>query len=304
MLSCCVMPPSELSPNDDSTAAEPGRFIILSGPRTGSTMLVTALNSSPEITCFGELFKFMENTVGFGAGGFDIAGYDNHSVADLELRNRDFKAFLSQRIFVGMEGVTATGFKHHYSHFLGFPGLREWLVEQRDMRVLHLRRRNLLRMLLSTEIAQATGGWLERAQPTIRDKHVLSLLQRALRHPARYAARIPELFRAKTPDWKTKREAITLSPQECAAFFKETELHVEFYDKLLAKHQVHTLFYEDLVENREATLNAVQQFLGTTPRSLGVSTSRQNPEPLAELIANYDELRTAFKGTEYESFLE
>ena len=298
------MPPLELAPNDDSTAAEPVRFIILSGPRTGSTMLVTTLNSSPQITYFGELFKFMEDTVGFGLGGIDIPGYDNHSVADLELRNSDFKAFLNQRIFVEMKGVIATGFKQHYSHFLGFPGLREWLVEQRDMRVLHLHRRNLLRVLLSTEITKATGGWVDRAQPTLKDKHLPSLLQRALRHPARYAARIPELFHNRAPEWKAKREAITLSPQECAAFFKETELHVEFYDKLLAKHQVHTLFYEDLVDRREATLNAVQQFLGTTPRRLGVSTARQNPEPLAELIANYDELRTAFQGTEYESFLD
>ena len=182
--------------------------------------------------------------------------------------------------------------------------MREWLVEQRDMRVPHLRRRNLLRMLLSTEIAKATGGWVESAQPTLRDKHLPSLLRRVLRHPARYAARIPELFRAKTPDWKAKREAITLSPQEGSEFFKETDLHVVFYDKLPAKHQVHTLFYEDLVDHREATLAAVQQFLGTAPRPLGVSTARQNPEPLEELVANYSELRGAFKGTEYGAMLD
>ena len=153
--------PSSEPPSNDDNATDRVRFLILSGPRTGSTMLVSALNSSPEITCFGELFRFMEETVGFGAGGFDIAGYDNHSVADLELRNSDFKAFLNQRIFVEMEGVIATGFKHHYSHFLGFPGLREWLVEQRDMRVLHLRRHNLLRMLLSTE-NRPGHRWLAR----------------------------------------------------------------------------------------------------------------------------------------------
>ena len=133
---------------------------------------------------------------------------------------------------------------------------------------------------------------------------MLSLLQRALRHPARYAARIPQLFRTKAPDWKVKRNAMTLSPRECTEFFKETELHVEFYDKLLAEHQVHTLFYEDLVDHREATLEAVQRFLGTMPRPLAVSTTRQNPEPLEELIANYDELRNAFRGTEYASFLD
>ena len=296
--------PSEPSSNDDSAAEDPVRFIILSGPRTGSTMLVSALNSSPEITCFGELFRFIEDTVSFGVGGFAIAGYDNHSVEDLELRNSDFKAFLSQRIFVEMEGVTAVGFKHHYGHFFGFPGLREWLVEQRDMRVLHLRRRNLLRMLLSTRIAEVTGGWVDSAQPTLKDKHLPSLLLRALRSPARYAARLPQLFRNKAPDWKAKREPMTLSPRECTEFFKQAELHVVFYDKLLAEHQVHTLFYEDLVDHREATLEAVQQFLGTTPRPLAVATARQNPEPLEELIANYDELRNAFRGTEYESFLD
>ena len=44
MLSCCVRPSSEPPSNDDN-ATDRVRFLILSGPRTGSTMLVSALNS-------------------------------------------------------------------------------------------------------------------------------------------------------------------------------------------------------------------------------------------------------------------
>lgn len=48
----------------------------------------------------------------------------------------------------------------------------------------------------------------------------------------------------------------------------------------------------------------MQSFLGLTPVTLKIKTARQNPEPLAELIANYDELRDAFQGTEYEAYLD
>ena len=65
-----------------------------------------------------------------------------------------------------------------------------------------------------------------------------------------------------------------------------------------------TVYYEDLVADRKAALHELQVFLGLRPRSLPVATRQQNPEPLRELIANYDELREAFGDTEYAAFLE
>jgi hypothetical protein len=48
----------------------------------------------------------------------------------------------------------------------------------------------------------------------------------------------------------------------------------------------------------------VQIFAGVEPMPLSLELQRQNPEPLSELIANYDELRAAFAGTPWSAFFE
>ncbi len=90
-------------------------FIILSDARTGSTMLAQALNSSPHITCFREVFNFLHDFI-----QSDVEGYDNFSETDLLLRRRDPVRFLDERIFGHYpEGVRAVGLKFHYGQFWG-----------------------------------------------------------------------------------------------------------------------------------------------------------------------------------------
>jgi hypothetical protein len=40
------------------------RFIVLSGPRVGSTLLATSLNSNPDIVCLGEVFNPSLKSIG------------------------------------------------------------------------------------------------------------------------------------------------------------------------------------------------------------------------------------------------
>ncbi len=282
--------PTEPSLRSEGAETEQTRFIIFGGARTGSNMLVSALNSSPEIICFRELFRFMDDSIDFG-----VAGYDDDSTADLELRNRDYSAFLDQRIFVRTRGAVAVGFKVHDSHFYGFAGLREWLVEQQDIRILHLRRRNLLRMLVSTEIAKATGEWIDPVGP--------GLLQ-IFRHPARSAARLLGSLRPKPAEPTSQRGPITLSAQECRDFFLKTEIISKQYDQLFSEHHVQTIYYEDLIADLRGTLDSAQEFLGAAPRPLNIGTNRQNLEPLEALLSNYAELRSEFMGTPCEPFFD
>ena len=55
------------------------------------------------------------------------------------------------------------------------------------------------------------------------------------------------------------------------------------------------LFYEDLVEQRDETFRQAQEFLGVEPGPLTVSLVKQNPEPLPELLENYDELLAEYR---------
>ena len=125
------------------------RFIILAAARTGSNLLATALNGHANIICFRELFNWRTETI-----GYFVEGYDNDSAEDRAFRDRDEVAFLNARVFCDHPSeVRSVGFKAPYGTFIGFPKLQEWLVKEQEVRVLHLRRRNLLRRLVSGRIA-------------------------------------------------------------------------------------------------------------------------------------------------------
>jgi hypothetical protein len=276
------------------------RFIILTYARTGSTMFAASLNSSPNIICFRELFNPIMDGI-----GFHVDGYDNASAQDRALRDQDFAKFLEDRIFCEHpKEIGAVGFKMPYVHFGSVPGLLEWLVGDTDIRVLHLKRRNPLRMLVSLRIAQTTGGWSEDRKGTLASKFRPANAARAARHPLRAANRLRKFLWPKEPPWKSLRAPVTLSEGECRTFFAEIERDSSHYGGLFGGHPQLTLSYEDLVEDRKNAFNQAQSFLGVKPRSLAVTTRRQNPEPLHKLIANHDELYAAFKNTPEAAFFD
>ena len=185
------------------------KFIILGAARTGSNMLVQALNSSPELTCFGELFHPNLDFL-----GFNVEGYDNFDNKDRALRDGDLPAFLRERVYCAHpEATQAVGFKLLYGHVWGFPGLLGALTEDTEIRVLHLKRRNLLRTMLSLKIAETTGVWLEDRRLTLAN------IGTALRHPLRVATRLRRPLR-RPPASRVK---LTLPVEECRAFFYQRQ---------------------------------------------------------------------------------
>ena len=97
------------------------------------------------------------------------------------------------------------------------------------------------------------------------------------------------------PNRKTARLQVSVSKEElfyAIIWAKQNAAHV---DDLFRDHPKLSLFYEDLVENREEVFCQVQEFLGVEPEPLTVSLVKQNPEPLPELLENYDELFEAYR---------
>ncbi len=77
------------------------------------------------------------------------------------------------------------------------------------------------------------------------------------------------------------------------------EQRTAHHDDLFRDHPTQTLFYEDLAEHQEEAFRQAQDFLGVEPGPLNVTLRKQNPEPLPELLSNYDELRAAYRYSEH-----
>jgi hypothetical protein len=267
------------------------RFIILCPPRSGSNMLVSALNWSPEIVCFRELFNFAADYV-----DFNVEGYDRASAEDRALRDSDFRAFIEQRVFCAHnEGVRAVGFKAMYNQLPFFPGLSKYLAGLPDIFVIRLQRRNLLRTFVSLRIAETTDEWVWEGRPPLTRR--LAVFQ-----PIRQVTR--SIKRLLRPDRGAAPRAVRLTPEECRFYFAWAERSTKEYADQFAGHPLHLLCYEDLVSRARPELERVQQFLGLVPKDLPIGTLQQNPEPLRALIVNYDELFETFRGTEFGTFFD
>lgn len=134
-------------------------FVIVAQPRSGSTLLAMALDSHPDIVCHDEIFS--QNSVhGYRPDKSDLdRSQDESSATLLEERTRDPERFLFDRVFLTGAGKR-TGFKVVYSDiFARTPSsefLRDFLIRSR-IRVIHLRRLNLLRCFVSVERMRRLG---------------------------------------------------------------------------------------------------------------------------------------------------
>ena len=269
------------------------RFLVLSGPRTGSTLLTSSLNSHPDVVCFSEVFNFTSDYI-----PFNVEGYDNYNLRDLKWRGEDPYGFLEERVFSGHpKSVRAAGLKILYGQFFGFAGLQEAIVADSDIRIVRLKRRNILRTLVSQKRAEQTGLYWQNAKP----RPLVPRLVRAARHPLRAADSVRARLRRPKPSLDVK---VHISSQELFKYIIKIQRLSDRYDDLFRAHPLITLYYEDLADRPQAVFRRVQLFLDLNPRELEIALERQNPQPPSELIANYSELRDAFRDSEHAAMFE
>lgn len=270
------------------------RFILLGRPRTGSTMLVQALNSNPGVICWSEIFnkrrEFSTRDVGMPTH------LDRGAEA---LRNRDYDAFLRDRIFCRHEEERrAVGFKIFYHHFSHFDGLEARLTEDTELRVLHLRRRNALRTLVSGKINQETGI---AVLPSYKSVITFAKLMAAARQPLKAASWLRRRLRLARRAGQTR---VRISAEELVPFARRMDSLAARFDDAFGRHPRLTIFYEDMDRNREEAFDRVQSFIGVEKQPLTVTLRKQNPQPLRDLIENYDELYEELQSTPYVDWLE
>lgn len=251
---------------------DPLRFIILSRGRTGSTFLHRLLDSHPACVCFEELLAPRELPE---PPDKLTVGRARAMARDEAQRGTDPVRFLERHVYAPSPGIRATGFKLFYGHSRAgaAAAVWTWLRADRGLRVVHLQRRDVLRMFVSMKIALKTGAWWSLdGEPPLDEKQVV------------------------------------LDPAEFARYLAEVEAQRRHGDAEFAGHPVLRVDYEDFADYDEggdpAAIDRVQSFLGLPLRRLQTPMHRQNPEPLPALIANFDRFRDALRGTPAARYLD
>lgn len=192
-----------------------------------------------------------------------------------KLNGESEKAILDRSFSKQPFYIKAKGFKIFYYHPQDAENSPIWEMLQAidNLHVIHLKRRNILHALVSSRVAYTTGIYGVRSD----EEH--SAFRKKI-SPIRYSAtNLEEDFR-QTRDWE----------KDGAAMFGE--------------HPMMDVYYEDLVADLEQEFRRVTEFLGVEYRQPKTDFKKQRTNSMREIVANYDELKAEFAGTEWEAFFD
>ena len=180
---------------------------------------------------------------------------------------KDFEKILSSIYQPESKSTQRVGFKVFYNHLTD----DEWkkLVARNDLMFIHLMRRNRLRTIISLEIAFKTGHWTKAGNAGEPKE------KRVMLDPLKLLRRLEQIEEG------------------------ETATRVRFCDRPMLE-----IVYEELVRSPHEVFAAVGAFLGVDGIDPGqIRLKRQNPESLAHLIINYDEIESVLKNTRFADYL-
>jgi LPS sulfotransferase NodH len=252
------------------------RFVILSAARTGSTLLHYMLASHPGVFAAGEIFNPVEKEQGIIAwcDPSDPHAAINTDEKLLELRQTQPMRFVQELIKAteAWGGYPVIGFKWHYWEPSPEEAAAQYLFADKSIRVIHLKRRNLLRQVLSFQRAVQTEQWVRLRGEAPLELPAISLPMEKL---------LPEI---------------------AAVEGKEHE-----YERGMSGHPILNLYYEDLAQDPQAVGRQALEFLGVDPsEEMRVLTEKTNADSLRDAIIDYDELKEKFQATlrRYATFFE
>ncbi|MBM3792123.1 MAG: sulfotransferase, partial [Acidobacteria bacterium] len=213
------------------------RFIVLTRSRTGSNMLISCLLSHPAVHAESEIFQ--------------------------RLNGRSSREILEGVFCRRPRGIRAAGFKIFYYHPLDDERKEVWdlLQAMPGLHVIHLKRRNILRTLVSRKIAGELDVW-------------------------------SSLEEKKARPGSDKR--VELTAAELRDGFTQTRTWERDFEEMFRGKPTIEVTYEDFVDRPEVEFRRITDFLGLPFHPPQSEFRRQNPEPLRDLIRNYDDLKREF----------
>jgi len=247
-------------------------YVITCPARAGSTMLVHLLRSHPEICSHDEVFS-SPGTIGGMTGTYLIKcrtdpGFVSYLSAE---KDRDPIKFL-YKIVLDLQGKKAVCFKLKHDELVlpEYKALREEIVNDRDFRIIHLRRENLLRRYLSHYMANRVTG--------------VTLVVRG--------QTMPEM------------RPVVLDPHECEKDFETALAREKEFAQLFAQHPSFSISYEEMIAPGAEKIQSLLDFIGVSRRELTTTTRKLGRDDLRQAIANFEEVRGYFADGPFSKFFE
>jgi len=147
------------------------------------------------------------------------------------------------------------------------------LLADRDIRVVHLRRENRLRRLVSAIMAELTGVTVV----------VASNPQREPRRPVR---------------------KIVIDVEGCIRDFTAVQAAEARFRRHFSGHRTFEVSYEGIMDESSRQLWDLQRFLRVEEAALTANTIKQSVDRLEDVIENYSEVRYALCQTEFAYCLQ
>lgn len=210
------------------------RFVVVgTGARLGSNLLVTALDRHPDAACAWEIFNPAHYP---GVAACDGRARVERLYARATTSCIGFKLFAEQARSEANRNVW------------------DWLGAERDIRIVHLARRDRLAQYVSLRTALETRRWGHALHET------------------------PELVR------------VALDPDACVQWLRGVaRLEAELETRFAAHPRLHLVYEDDVDGGRAAaTLARVQHFLDLPVQSLEPSLRKSAVGTLAERVVNLD----------------
>jgi LPS sulfotransferase NodH len=243
--------------------------LVIHAGRSGSTVVGDMLDQHPEVSWDGEVYQPI----------FQKRQYSDQSLPPITDIDAVRYAVDQSRSVIARH----YGFEVKFFHLrvLG-ADLAPWLdaieAQMPNLRYVVLRRRNLLRAIVSVVAARASGTW--HVDPYDRTRRVRVRIDPDAVFVNRTWGRLIEVLR-------------------------EFERDFAALDGLLAARPSLPLSYEeDVMDDPSIAYAKVCAHLGLQAGTPTVRYARTNPHPLCELMDNHAEVAAALRGSEFEWMLE
>lgn len=239
------------------------RFVIITNARSGSNLLVSLLNKHPSIICHSEIYS---REAIFLAAKYQY--FKSKSKFFVFVRDRFSRMFIVL-VWLFSRRAKVVGFKYFLDQTRR---IEKCVLLNPEVKKIILKRRNILRMEISRQIAMKTQVWVsfdERRELT------------AIRFDIEQFWDQADLCKKSGNEMEAK-------------IVEEGQCFCEVY-------------YEDLMGSKaKESLDKIFDFLGLRKHLIDtdkISMKKQNPFPVKEIVENYEELSASLSGTEFEWML-